>query len=75
MVNTSQGKSKHSRFQDNKEGSLNYLNHFRKKILNKKESINEVAEASDHDISEEHWNQFLTEFEKLMCEEEGEASD
>ena len=58
-----------------KKDSVNYLNHFRKKFLNKKESINEVAEASDNDDSEEHWNQFFSEFEKLVCEEEGEASN
>ena len=58
-----------------KKDSVNYLNHFRKKFPNKKESINEVAEVSDDDDSEEQLNQFFSEFKKLMCEEEGDAPD
>ena len=46
-VNTSQGKSKHSRLQDNKERQHTLFKSFQKKFPNKKESINEVAEAFD----------------------------
>ena len=75
MVKTSQGKSKHSKFNDNKERQYKLFKSFQKKILNKKESVNEIAETSNDDISEELWNQFFTEFEKLIHEEEGEVSD
>ena len=64
MVKTSYGKSKHSRFQDNKERQHKLFKLFQKKFLNKKESINEIAKASDDNISEELWNQFFTESEK-----------
>ena len=72
---TSQGKSKNSRFQGNKDKQCILFKSIQKKILNKKESINEVAESSDDKVSEEHWNQFFSEFEKLMCEEEGDTSN
>ena len=61
MVNTSQGKCKHSRLQDNKERQCKLFKSFQRKFLNKKESINKIAEASDDDNSEKHWNQFFTE--------------
>ena len=44
---TSQSKSKHSRLQDNKEKQCKLFKSFQKKILSKKESFNEIAEASD----------------------------
>ena len=65
MVQASQGKPKHSRFQDNKERQCKLLKSFQKKILNKNESVNELAETSeDEEITEEHWNQFFIEFKK-----------
>ena len=54
MVKTSQGKSKHSRLQDNKERQYKLFKSFQNKFLNKKESIDEVAEASDDNVSEVH---------------------
>ena len=72
---TSKGMSKHSGFQNNKGRQHKLFKSFQKKILNQKESISEVAEVSDDDDSEKYWNQFFSEFEKLMCEEEGEVSD
>ena len=58
-----------------KKVNVNCLSHFRKTFRTKKGIVNEIAKASDDDSSEEHWNQFFSEFEKLMCEEEEEASD
>ena len=72
---TSQSKSKHSRLQDYKEKQCKLFKSFQKKILNKKESVNAIAKASDNDSSEEHWNQFFSKFKKVMCEEEGEVFD
>ena len=34
-----------------------------------------MAEISDDSTSEEQWNEFLAEFEKLMCEDKAEVSD
>ena len=76
MVQASQGKSKHFRFQDNKERQHMILKSFQKKFLNKKESVNELAETSeDEKITEEHWNQFFREFEKLICKEGEDVSN
>ena len=74
-MGNNQSKSKHSRLHDNKEKQCKLFKSFQKKFLNKKGSVNEIAEASDDDSSEEHWNQFFSKFKKLMCDEEGEASD
>ena len=53
MVKASQDKSKHSRFQDNKDRQHKLLKSFQKKFLSKKESVNELAETSkNEEISE-----------------------
>ena len=76
MVKASQGKPKHPRFQDNKERQHNLLKSFQKKFLNKKESVNELAETpEDNEISQGQWNQFFSEFKTLMCEEGEEDSN
>ena len=65
----------HSRPRDNKEKQCELFRSFQKRFQNKKESINKIAKASDDESSKENWNEFFSEFEKLICEEEGEASD
>ena len=66
---TNQSMSKHSRPQGNKEKQHKLLRSFQKRFLNKKENVNEIAKAFDNDSSDDHWNQFFSEFKKLMCEE------
>ena len=76
MVKANQSKPKHPRFQDNKERQHKLLKYFQKKILNKKESVNKLAETpEDNEISQEQWNQFFSELENLMCEEEEKDFD
>ena len=70
---TSQSRSKHSRLLGNKEKQHKLFKSFLKKFQNRKGIVNEIDGVADDDSSEEHWNQFFSKFEKLMCEEEGEA--
>ena len=63
-------------FRTTGKGLCKILKSFQKKILNKKEGVNKLAETSkDEEITEEHWNHFFSELEKLMCVEGEDVSD
>ena len=72
---SNQSKSLHSKPQINKDKQHKLIRSFQKRFQNKKENINEITTASDNDSSDDQLNQFFSEFEKLMCEDEGKMSD